>query len=74
MDRWDNIIIEVALNFLAELEKKKAVLKFNVSDIKKNLPFLIGKQPTDAYIQMILDDEFSKRYDGKYVVYFLKVK
>jgi len=62
------------LNFLAELEKKKAVLKFNVSDIKKNLPLLAGKQPTDAYIQMILDDEFSKRYDGKYVVYFLKIK
>ena len=70
---WDEVILEAALNILAALEKKCIINpKFSLAEVKAKLP--MNGHPTDAYIQMILDDEFSKRYDGKNVVYFLKVK
>ena len=70
---WDEIILEAALNILAILEKRCIINpKFSLADVKAKLP--MNGHPTDAYIQMILDDEFSKRYDGKQVVYFMKIK
>ena len=69
---WDEAILEAALNVLSEQEKLSKFPKFNLRDVKAKIPSL--GRPTDAYIQMILDDEFSKRYDGKNVVYFLKIK
>jgi len=70
---WDNAILETALNILSLFERQNRKLQFTASEVKAHLP-LLGSQPNDDYIQMILDDEFSKRYEGKQVVYFLKIK
>jgi hypothetical protein len=70
-DEWDKAILETALMILSKLEKNKHVPKFTIDDLKKHMPEL-SPYPPDAYIDLILDDEFNKRYSGKQIVYFMK--
>ena len=74
MDQVDNAILETALTLLSEMERKGFEAKVTLAQVEASLPYAHKVKCNKAYIQLVLDEEFSKRYNGKEIVYFLKVK
>lgn len=69
----DDVIVETALNLLSTRESKQSPNPHvSATEVRAHLP--TPWSASVAYVEMILDDEFGKRYSGKNVVYFLKVK
>jgi len=71
----DDVIVETTLNLLSARESKQSPSPHvSADEVFAYLPGEHLRKCNKAYVEMILDDEFSKRYNGKQVVYFLKVK
>ena len=71
----DDVIVETALNLLSTRESKQSPNPHvSATEVRAHLPAEYLTPASIAYVEMILDDEFGKRYSGKNVVYFLKVK
>jgi hypothetical protein len=70
----DDLILETTLNLLSVMESKNIEPRVTLDKVESSIPYNQKARCNKQYIQMILDDEFSKKYDGKEIVYFLKVK